>query len=1544
MEFAWASVLPSLTMASALVLAIQHPRCTTIQLPPNDNDQERSPAKTDYERDMTVPFSDDHRLPRLTFGTTVLFALAIYNLCAQTTQLDPPSSKVVRVVCAALWTVCWSYILALVVVARRYPLPSHWGFAINTHLFVLYLGAWVVAVQDAWVAFWDQSATSWVQALPMVLAVLLLTDMALVTLTTSPGPPFLDAQHRKPVLSVHTSSVWGYLTFGYLTRLVRTAYDNKTLTNDDLPVLPPEIRAAYLFEVFGRHRSSSLLYRIYRTNRSSIWLQAFYVTFASVIYYGPAFFMNRLLYLIQDISHGLPAETAYRQGLLIIVGLGLTTIGIAFVIGRLWYYAECSMKVRVKGMLNMEIYQKTMHRMDMHIVASSIKDTEDQEDTDDDDDTDEDQAKAGSIINLLGTDTDNISEFCNEWFNIFAAPLELAVGVFFLYKLIGVSCLVGLLVMVVFLPLNHYNVKIISKYQDRLMEARDKRVSLMHEIIQGIRQIKYFAWEATWEARATAARSIELDHMRRLCTFDVAMDCLWYLLPVLVCVISFYFYTVIQGHVLTAPVAFTSIHLFNELRFALNGIPGAIVGWTKALVSVRRIDQYLHEPELPERPFVQVAEPVQVRFTKATVAYRPTSKAGKEPNNDFTLHDLDMMFPKGAFSLVCGPTGSGKTTLLLSLLGETYLQSGQVHFPFAPVCSSHSLDISPIDEHHWILDHSAAYVAQTAWLQNATIKDNILFGLPFSESRYNDTLFACSLLSDLAAFEDGDLTEIGEKGITLSGGQKARVALARAVYSRAGILILDDILSAVDSHTAHHLYDHCLTGPLLHGRTRILVTHHVRLCLPAVDYVVHLDMGRLDFAGPALDLRRSGQLATIMDLDEGELLVPTDDANDCIEKALDDASSSDEKLKPDGNDASVDVKKNASPRVLVEEEGRDIGEVKWKNYKVYFQMAGGFIFWFLFTSSLVGGRALDIMEGWWMKAWSRASAASSQTLASDDTEQDVQVMYYIGIYALILFSNVIVSVVRFVIVYVGGLRVSKVLHEKLLHRLLHAPLRFFDTQPVGRVLNRFSNDIEEIDSAIPYCLVQFLVQWIQVISIMMIAAYTLPLFTIPIVVVAAANVGLGAMFVYASRELRRIESVTRSPILSHFTESVHGLITIRAYGATQQFLQRMIKYVDGSLRPTMLLGLVDRWISMRYGFMGTFISVVSAWLILLNLDHIDAAEAGFCLSFIFLFTDEMFYAINRYTSMEMAFNSMERAVEYLEISQEVDQPSVVPPAQWPSKGAIEIQNLQVRYANDLDLVLKGISASISSGEKIGIVGKTGCGKSTLTLSLFRFLEFVGDSKITIDGIDISQVSLHDLRSRLTIIPQDPVLFSGTLKSAIDPLNEFTDAEVLEALGRVHLIKPSPSASDAEATLDQDAPLTQNIFENLESPITEGGQNLSQGQRQLLCLARALLKRTSVVVLDEASSSVDFETDKNIQKSIRSELSNSTTLCVAHRLNTVIDYDRILVLNDGQLVEFDTPWRLINKTDSKFYGMCRKSGEFDKLYQTAKEKNLSIPSM
>ncbi|KAG0190342.1 hypothetical protein DFQ28_002190 [Apophysomyces sp. BC1034] len=1003
------------------------------------------------------------------------------------------------------------------------------------------------------------------------------------------------------------------------------------------------------------------------------------------------------------------------------------------------------------------------------------------------------------------------------------------------------------------LPLNHYVSRLLSTTQANVMEHRDRRLVLMNEVLLNLRQVKLFAWEDKWEKRIMEARETELRSIRLTYIYGLFLNILWESLPLLVTIISFWAFTRLEEQQLTASVGFTSIAIFNELQNSLNAIPDTVITLLQAITSFRRIENFLREAEIPQFFADDFKEKI-ISFEDATIAWSNATEdlldTEKISPKDFMLEDVNVRFPQNELSLICGSTGCGKTLMMLGLLGETAIVKGRVSFPRGPFLAGSTPDIpDSTQSEDWILSHAVAYVSQTAWLQNASIRDNILFGLPYVGSRYKDVLFACALDRDLSILEDGDQTEIGEKGITLSGGQKARVALARAVYSRAQNVLMDDVLSAVDVPTAEHIYSKCIIGPLMQGRTRILITHNVQLCLAGAAYLVYIN-NRVVVSRTVAEWRSSGQLMSIVDNVQDDQK-PSKEGKEEVEGREEDVVT----LNESSNDSHIE----APPKVLVDKEG------------------------------------LSILVPWWVKKWTQAFSgagtvspsampatyAGASSLDHTKDSEDKNLGFYFGMYIFIGLSSVIINQIRYAVIFWGSLRGNKKLHAKLLRRVLRTSLRVLDVVPVGRFLNRFSCDLAYIDDKVPGLMMGFVCKCLIVLSSIATVVYVLPIFVAPMLVIAALGVIVGRDYVILSRECKRLESITHSPILNQCSETLTGIATVRAFDATSQFLKEAMDRIDTNVKHFYFMWIANCWISI---------------------------------------------AVDKYAKLETSFNSVERVMEFTDLDQEAPAVTTVkPPPGWPGRGQIEVQDLEVRYAPNLQPVLKGLTFSIRAREKVGVVGRTGSGKSTLALSLFRFLE-ASRGSILIDGVNISDIGTSDLRSNLTVIPQDPTLFSGTLRSNMDPFDQFNDTDIVAALRRVYLIPSSAENNEF------------NIFTNLDTPVSEGGRNFSQGQRQLLCLARAFLKRASVVLMDEATASVDFRMDKTIQRTITSEFSDCTILCIAHRLHTVIEYDRILVLDQGEIKEFASPWELLQDIESLFYKMCQNSGEFEQLVVLAKAKH------
>jgi len=883
------------------------------------------------------------------------------------------------------------------------------------------------------------------------------------------------------------------------------------------------------------------------------------------------------------------------------------------------------------------------------------------------------------------------------------------------------------------------------------------------------------------------------------------------------------------------------------------------------------------------------------------------------------------------------------------------------------------------DEHG---NAGVSYAAQAPFLQHQTIRENILFGTPYEEKRYEAVLDACALRPDLKIFEDGDLTEVGTRGISLSGGQKARVALARAAYARSKCVLLDDPLSAVDSHTALFLYEKLLKGPLLANRTVVLVTHNVELVMPGAYYLVRMLDGRIDIQGEVEDLRQQGVLGTIAkDAAAEEAIIARD-------RPVDTPPSTEE----DDTEESKN-KADKRPRQLVKDEAREIGSVKWHIYKTYIK-ASSYYTWIALIGGIVLYQLLGVAEKLWIKQWGEAYNATDSTshlyFASSVTDNhgdlvfqhahssahfttafhsvkaptisarlppaDEHPLFYVGVYAAISFGAAAVSISNVIVQYNGGLRASRVLFKQLLVAVIRATMRWHDSTPTGRMLNRFSKDIETVDASLGSSLQAVNSSMATFFASVVTVIFFSPLFIFPAVIIGYVYYKLGVGYLNTGRDLRRMESNSRSPIFSNFSELLSGIVTVRAFSSERRFLNNLHGKIDATTKMWYYFWMTNRWLLLHFDFLGGLAVLFTSLLALSGA--IGAGLAGVTITSAMGFTSAVYWTCRFWTQLELDLNSVERVVEYLELPQE--PPLVIesrqPPAYWPSSSdndaLIEVDNLVIRYAPELPPVLHGVSFKLKARERVGLLGRTGSGKSTLAMSLLRFTD-PSSGKIWVDGIDIAKIGLHDLRSRITFVAQDAVLFSGTIRDNIDPFGDYTDEECLDALSRVHLLTESQHASQVSSRVASRAPSiheeeregtivpsiagssTINPDEkqgviNLDTMVSEGGSNFSQGQRQLLTMARALLRQSSIIILDEATSSIDYATDAKIQKTIREEFNNSLLLTVAHRLRTVIDYDRLIVLENGRIVEFDTPYNLIHKEGSIFRDMCIHSGHFQEL--------------
>lgn len=868
-------------------------------------------------------------------------------------------------------------------------------------------------------------------------------------------------------------------------------------------------------------------------------------------------------------------------------------------------------------------------------------------------------------------------------------------------------------------------------------------------------------------------------------------------------------------------------------------------------------------------------------------------------------------------SCISGKTGSGKSLLLAAIIGEADLLGGRIFAPKPP---------STFDRHderangsNWIIPSARAFVAQIPWIENASLKTNILYGLPFDPYRYSKVLHACAMDKDLEMLPDGEETEVGATGINLSGGQRWRLTFARALYSRAGILVLDDIFSAVDAHVGRHVLENGICGDLGFQRTIILVTHHIGLVSPFASYLVELgDDGYIKSA-----VWKQVEKSQQAEPNSRHVFVET--------------------LGDDLEDLALDeIKESKQPaKKFVEDESREHGRVDSAVYKTYLDASGGRLYWTVTLSVFVVAALAVLGRSYWLTIWTNYSTrvlADGATVPSSTAprtrevtaSESHDVAFYLSLYvAISLFATALISI-KITIVWVAALRAARKLFDRMTYAVLRARLRWLDTVPVGRILNRFISDFALVDSRLGGDLHWFANGLFSMITIAGAALFVSFWMVVPVLTLAVACLYATYLYLDGARDTKRLESTTKSPIFELFGSALSGLATIRSFDRIEDYVDRMCLCIDAYGKSTWYILLTTQWMAFWQGLLGALFALCIACSVVL-IPGMNASLAGFALSFALEFSQTTVTTISKYTSLELDMNSTERVVEYMELPIE-KQGGSEPRQDWPSQGKIVVRGLEVGYAEDLPSVLKGLNITVEPRERVGVVGRTGSGKSSLTLALFRFLE-ARKGSILIDGQDIAKIRLRDLRHRLAIIPQDPVLFSGTLRSNLDPFNEHTDSAILDALERVRLLDndEEPDRQNGHVSTKNAPKHNTNIFHDLHSPISRGGLNLSQGQRQLLCLARAIITRPKIMILDEATSAVDMATDALIQRSIREDFRDSSLLVIAHRLSTVADFDKVLVMSDGRAVEFDEPRKLVEGRGA-FWALLNESGEKEAVEQ------------
>lgn len=1252
------------------------------------------------------------------------------------------------------------------------------------------------------------------------------------------------AAEETKVTPLSKAGIFNRLTFKWLDPLLRLGY-SKTLELKDIPHLASEDEAFTAQRAFEeawelqKNKNPLRKQTILKALSKCYWKDM--VVTGIFAFMRSAATISGPLFLRSFVQFAGRKQSFKYEKFILVGGLFAVKLIESFS-QRHWYFNSRRTGMQMRSALMAAVYQKQLRLSSLGRRRHAT----------------------GEIVNYIAVDAYRFGEF-PWWLHYgWTVPLQMCVAIGILFATVGLATIPGLLIIILTVILNNPLAKSLQKCQAEFMTAQDERLRVTSEILNSMKIIKLQAWEEKFKELIENLRAVEFQWLSSAQFNRTYGTILYWMSPIITASIVFAACAIIGNPPLTATTIFTVLATFRVIQEPVRILPDVLAILIQVKVSLDRLDKFLQDDEL--RP--DVVERKSIAGSQYTIKIYQGILSWDPESSLPTLKGINLQIKKGEKVAICGSVGSGKSALLYTILGEIPKISGDVQ-----------------------VYGSVAYVTQTAWIQSGTVRDNILFGKPMDKIQYKKAIKACALDKDIESFAHGDMTEIGERGLNMSGGQKQRIQLARAVYNDADIYLLDDPFSAVDAHTASTLFNDCVMGALA-MKTVVLVTHQVEF-LPAADKILVMEGGEIKQAGGYEQILVAGQTFEQLVNAHKEAMNSADPINYPASVGSQRTDLSPLEL-PRMQSASALVREESVTDIsintgqLIAEEEREKGDVGLQPYCDYIRVAGGALLLLCIVLS----------QG----AFVVGQVASNYWLASAILNPNIDSGLLVGVYASISLCSGAFVYGRARLVVLLSLRASKAFFSGMINSIFRAPMAFFDTTPVGRVLIRASSDMSllDVDIAWAYSFVfSAASDLIGMIFIISLVTWQVLLVVIPVLFITR---WIQMYYLASARELTRINGTTKAPVMNNAAETALGVVTIRAFNMVERFKEKNLNLIDTDASLFFHTNAAMEWLILRLESLGNIVLFTSALLLVsLPSSSITPGFAGLSLSYALSLTSCQVFMVQWQCNLANFVVSVERIKQYMKLPSE--PPGIIdssrPPVSWPSEGRIQLENLKIRYRPNAPLVLKGINCTFKGGKRVGVVGRTGSGKTTLISALFRLIEPAG-GRILIDDLDICNIGLCDLRSKLSIIPQEPTLFKGTIRNNLDPLGLYSDHEIWEALQKCQM---GNSFGDLPNQLD--------------SSVSDEGENWSAGQRQLLCLGRVLLRRNRILVLDEATASIDSATDALLQKVIRHEFSNCTVITIAHRVPTVIDSDMVLTLSDGKLAEYDKPAKLMENKSSLF---------------------------